>query len=372
MNALNLQRKQSVKFWMPPFTGGILAFSLFIFLGETPLVRSAGLALVIVGVCVTLRRMGAILSITGGLTLSVCAAFWSQTGGGDSGPATIVIAVITASIGTLAFILWSRRLSVSIGLGILIFVGIFWSQIGTPQSLRLTSLVTAWLMYLMVDGLLITNPRPDSETPANSNQLQFHHQYGILLIFAIGMLNDPLLVLLAPAILLTLLLSQTQLPYWYWFVLIAIIGSGIWGIWDIYIDTPRILIEISGWRDATRWLDLISLVVNQYSLAGVILGVLGVARLSRWYPPLGSVTMIGYAAYSFFGLIYVGPNRETLLLPLLIIQIIWMTYAIFTIGQWATKTIAKHGIMIQHLIFAAYLLLPFLMLLNLLNNTKAF
>jgi len=352
--------------------GGGLAFSLFILLGETPLVRSAGLALVIVGVSVALRRMGAILSVIGGLTLALCSAFWSQTGGADSGPATIVIAVIVASLGTIVFLIFSKRLSLAIGLGILIFVGIFWSQLGTSQSLRLTSLVTAWLMYLMVDGLLITNPRPDSENRPTMPQLQFHHRYGILLILAIGVLNDPLLVLLTPAVILTLLLSQTKFPNWYWAILIFVIGVGIWGIWDIYIDTPRLLLAMGGWRNGANWLNLISLVINQYSIVGVALGVLGIARLSRWYPPLGSMTMAGYASYSFFGLIYVGPNKETLLLPLLIIQVIWMTYAIFTIGQWSAKTITKHGIMVQRLIFAAYLLLPFFMLLNLLNITSTF
>jgi len=363
----------SFRQWLPPVISGIIAWLLFTLLGETPLIRASGLALVIIGVALSLRRMGAILSIIGGLTLALCAAFWSQTGGGNSEPATITIAVILAAITATLITLFARRIFVGIGIGVLIFVLIFWSQIGTPQSLRLSSLATAWLTYLLIDMLLKTNPRPDSESGSVvRREVQFQHKYGALFLLTIGILNDPLITLLIPAIVLALLLTQKKFPTWYWVIVSIIAILGIWGIWSVYLDTPRMLIQINGWRDGARWLEIINLVVEQFSIMGILLGILGLARLSRWYPPLGTVTMTAYAAFIIFGLVYIGPNRETLLLPLLIIQIVWMTYAVYTIGQWAAKTIEKHGLFVQRIIFIGYLLLPITMLLGILDIIRAF
>lgn len=373
MITLTEDLRQSFKQWLPPLISGIIAWFLFLSIGETPLIRASGLALVIIGAALSIRRMGAILSIIGGLTLALCTAFWSQTGGGDAGPATITIAVALAAVAAVLVTLFAKRLFIGIGLGVLIFVVIFWSQIGTPQSLRLSSLVTAWLTYLLMDMLLRTNPRPDGASGSTiREEIQFQHRYGTLFLLGIGVLNDPLLTLLIPATALALLLTQTKFPIWYWIIMGAILVVGIWRIWDIYLDTPRTLIQLDSWRDGVRWLDLIRLVIRQFSVLGVLLGILGLARLSRWYPPLGTVTMAAYAAYIIFGLVYVGPNRETLLLPLLIIQVVWMTYAVFTLGQWAAKTIQKHGLLMQKIIFIGYMLLPIAMLLSILNIVRAF
>src|SRR5690606_34635526 len=63
-----------------------------------------------------------------------------------------------------------------------------------------------------------------------------------------------------------------------------------------------------GWRNAARWLRLVELVVGQFTAVGVVLGVLGLSRLARWYPPLGTITMVAYATYALFGLVYFGNN----------------------------------------------------------------
>lgn len=77
-------------FWIPAIITGIVTCLVFLVVGHTPLIRALGLALVIVGATATMRRMGAVVSIGGGLTLAFCGIFWSQTGGGDAGPATII------------------------------------------------------------------------------------------------------------------------------------------------------------------------------------------------------------------------------------------------------------------------------------------
>lgn len=363
-----IEENSLARFWLPSLISGAAAWIAFIAVGDTPTVRATGLALVIIGVTAALRRMGAILSMAGGLTLAFSPAFWLQMGGGESEPATIVIGVSAAGIAALIAILMSRKPYIGIGLGVVIFVAIFWSQIGTPRSIRLTSLVTAWLMSILVDMLLITNPRPGDAPPERP---RVFHLPGILLLFTIGLLNDPLLTLLSPAVILSLLLADARRSRWYWLLLIGAILIGFRGVVVDYLNAPTPLIIADGWRNADRWIDMVNLVTSQYTIAGVILGVLGLARLARWYPPLGSVTMIGYAAYIFFGLIYIGPNREILLLPLMIIQVTWMSYAAYTLNQWFANTIKPRGHQVPWYAHAIYLLVPLALYLQLMQDLPA-
>ena len=94
----------------------------------------------------------------------------------------------------------------------------------------------------------------------------------------------------------------------------------------------------SVWREPQRWIRLIDLIIGQFTAVGLALGVLGLARLSRWHPPVGVVTMIAFGTYATFGLIYYGADSPVLMLPLLMIQLLWMTYAVYTFGQWLQKS----------------------------------
>jgi hypothetical protein len=341
----------NLDFWLPALAGGLFAWMVFITLGETPFIRASGLALAIAGVILTLRRMGPLLALAGGLALAFSPAFWSQTGGGASvGPATIVLATILAGISAAIFIHISRRPYLALGVGLLIFAIIYWSQIGVPRSLRLTSLMSAWLLFLLVDALHISNPRPD-EPPAFPIKPQ---QYiALLLILYLGVLNDPLFVLLAPAVALGLWLSHTPLPRWYWLGMLLGVVIGIWGVMNTYVAPvfwsasaleahitglqTRYIIP-DGWREGLRWVNVLGIVVNQLTIIGAGISILGLARMARWYPVLGVVLMIAYACYAIFGLVYFGGDRDILLLPLFVIQIIWLTYGIYTFSQWLANS----------------------------------
>jgi hypothetical protein len=126
-------------------------------------------------------------------------------------------------------------------------------------------------------------------------------------------------------------------------------------------------IMADGWRETSRWLRLMELVVSQFTAAGLLLGVLGLARLARWYPPVGVVTMIAYAWFGAFGLVYFGGDAPVLLLPLLVIQVLWMTYAVYTFSQWLQKSTSPAFQSVRWLAPAAFTLLPLLMLLRIVG-----
>ncbi len=365
--------------WLPGIIAGILAWLAFIWVGQTSLIRASGLAVVIVIMAMTLRRWGASLTIIGGLALAFSPAFWSQTGGTDSInlPTTLLLFALAGLI-----LIFLTRLSdwpylgLVVGIGLVVFALVFGQQVVTPRSLRLTTLLAAGMVYLLVQALYISQPRADEPPPAH---LSTRHMLGLLLCFGIGVINDPLFTLLAPAVVLGLLLSRTRLSWWYWGLIAVFIAIGLYGIvieyvsstWWLYpaaqaeAQTLRVpYVMADGWHEASRWINLFNLVIGQFSVWGVLLGILGLARLARWYPPLGSVTMIAYAAYVIFGLVYFGRNSAVLLLPLLMIQVFWMTYAVYTFGEWLKKSFKAASPVVYWFAPAAYVLLPLLMLLR--------
>lgn len=365
MRRLSTEQRQLLRKWFPAgFSAGI-AWLLMLVVGETPIARASGLALAIFGVTAGMRQMGFVASIAGGLTLALCPVFWSQTGGGQSQPSTIVFAAGAAGFAMLAADRLFKRSDLGIASGVALFLVIFWSQVGTPQSLRLTGLVTAWLLYLLTDMILLTNPRPGIQ-PAQKPKSW--HTTGILFLFAIGAINDPLVTLLAPALLLALFLSYARLSAHYWLGILAIIALGSYLLIRAYVLPEPTPLDIWGWREAARWIELGQLVISQFSIFGIVLGVMGLARLSRWYPPLGTVTMIAYAAYICFGLTYRGSHREVLIIPLFIIQVMWMTYAVNTIGQWVNKSLADETGRWIHIVSSLYFLLPAFLFLEILRS----
>ncbi len=368
-------RPQTLLDWLPALISGAVALILFILLGHTPIVRAMGFAAAISGVTLTLRRFGAVLAVTGGLALALSPAFWSQTGGADSAKLTLTaLALGGAVIIVLIALIALRKLpELGFGIGIAVFIVLFSVLVGTPRSLRVTTFLSAWLLYLTIDALLTANPRPDGPPPA---PLRFFHTWGILLLLALGIYNDPLFVLLAPAVILALIVSKPSLPRWYWLIMGIIVILGVRGLVHVYLDSgwwlfpaeqaetlkihvPYVMAD--GWREASRWLYLINLVIGQFTPVGLLLGVLGLARLARWYPSIGTVTMIAYAGYAIFGLVYFGVDSTVLLLPLLMIQMIWMTYAVHSFGQWMQKSSKTDGI-VRWLAPAAFTLLPIGML----------
>lgn len=345
-------------FWLAPIAAGVVTWMAFVIVGQTPMLRATAMSLAIVGVGAALRHFGALLTVVGALTLAFSPAYWSQTGGTESLAVTsTLIALAIAGVGVLIVWRFSSALPLGVGAGVAAFALLFWLQLSPERSLRLTTIFAAWLLFLLIDTLLRSHPHPEDEPKSGVSR---YHVSGITLLLGIGIMNDPLLVLMMPAAVLTLILAKQRIPIWGWLLLAVIAGVGIWGITTTYaasgwwsfsaeqaeqlgIRVPFILAD--GWRYGVRWVGLMALVAAQFSVAGVALGVLGLARLARWYPPLGTTTLAIYAAYALFGLVYFGRNSHILLLPLLMMQVIWMTYAVHTLAQWLKKSqMAKEGL----------------------------
>lgn len=347
-NTLHLQARWH--YWYPAILTALISASAFIFVGNAPALRASAMALVLAGVASTLRRLGAPFAIGGALLLAFSPAYWSQVIASPTVSAWWVLALMgLGGVCILLMMLISRRLFISVALGISVFVGLYLAFGVTERSLRLTALLSAWLIYMLVTALRQTNPRPE-EPPAQ--RLSNRHTYGVLLIMALGTLNDPLFILFLPSVVMGLWLFHIKLPVWYWLALLVTGGIGLWGIYDAYVaqhisfNSARLYITqgrlipylvFDAWQFPQRWLYLTDFIVRQFSFLGVILGVFGIARMSRWYPTLGIVLMLAYGSYGIWGLIYFGADASIVLLPMLMIQAICITYALYSLWQWMAR-----------------------------------
>jgi hypothetical protein len=336
--------------WPAVISAGV-ALAAFITIGHTPPIRAFGLAAALMGVVLTLRRFGAVLAIIGGLALAFSPAYWSQTGGTESAAFGLIALLLGGALLTTAVFGVGKRPLLGAAAGIVLFAVLFWVLVGTPRSLRLTTFFSAWALFLMIDALLTANPRPDGPPPAS---LRPYHTMGLLLLLVLGVLNDPLFTLMIPAAALAMGWSRTPLPRWYWAVFIVMSGVGLVGVSQLYLNTnwwlypaaeaqargitvPYVMAD--GWRAGTRWVALIQMVIGQFTLIGAALGVIGLTRLARWYPPVGVVSMVAYGCYGVWGLVYFGSDQAVLLLPLLMIQMIWVTYAVYTFSHWLQRSL---------------------------------
>jgi hypothetical protein len=266
-------------------------------------------------------------------------------------------------------------------IGFAIFALLFWTQLARIGSLRITTLCAAWLLYLLIDALYRSHPHPNDPPPAVSPQGR--HTYGVLILFAIGVINEPAFVMIAPAVILGLLLYARRPPWWFWGLLMAVLAFGLYTAADEYISSTWWLLPAAeaesrgirvhamfadGWREASRWLYLVNLVVSQFTVLGVGLGIVGLSRLARWYPPLGGVTMLAYASFALFGLVYFGNDGPVLLLPLLMIQVFWMTYGVYALGEWLRRSLQPRHRLLRWSATLLYGLLPLVMLSRILSG----
>jgi hypothetical protein len=346
---LTEQQAQRARYWIPPLMAGGIAWVTFLVLGSTPVIRASGLALVIVGMGAILRPMTAPLTVVGALALAFSPAFWAQTGGAERlNPLSVFLALAGAGALGASTLYFSKKPFFGVILAVIVFGGLFlFAGVGTPRSLRLTTLIAAWTLFLLVDGLFLSNPRPDSPP---TGKLGARHTYGLLALLLIGVLNDPLVTLLSPAVILGLFLTNQRLPVWYWAVLIAISAYGAYGIAVTYAQSdwwtvPSELAKsqgvvvpyfiADGFRDSSRWLDVIVLLANQFTWVGVALGI-------------------------------IGGDAAVLLLPMLMIQTLWMTYAVYTFSQWVAKSLHVPPSALRLLAPAIFTLLPAYLLIQII------
>ena len=236
----------------------------------------------------------------------------------------------------------------------LAFSPTFWSQAVEAEVYALNALFAVAILGILIDALYLTAPRFGGQGAMRARSV-----WTLAFAFGLGLTNHLTLALLLPAALLALWICRPGLTARQWGVAFALLGAGLLVYLYIPLRWPALhggatmplgdfLAWVTGqrfggavmleyWSQPDRWLTIGRLVVDQFGVIGLILGVIGLARLARWFPEMGVVTLLAYGAYFAYALVYIVPDIAVFLLPMHVVQVIWMAYAVHAAGEWASK-----------------------------------
>jgi hypothetical protein len=97
-------------------------------------------------------------------------------------------------------------------------------------------------------------------------------------------------------------------------------------------------LQLRAWlSDPERWRIVGRLILDQYGPPGAVLGLAGLIALAVRNWRAAAVTVTAYAAYAFYGLNYIVPDIGVFLIPMHLIQAVWMAYAVATLLWWAGR-----------------------------------
>jgi hypothetical protein len=83
---------------------------------------------------------------------------------------------------------------------------------------------------------------------------------------------------------------------------------------------------------------------------------------------LGVAMQVLWGLFFSFGLVYFGRDREALLLPLFMTQVILMTYAVYAFGEWLERAPGQRGNrLLRYAAPVIYALLPLAMLAEIIT-----
>lgn len=267
-------------------------------------------------------------------------------------PAALAVVVLADVIRRLAI----GRLLALLAALTLAFSVTFWSQAIEAEVYALNALFVVIIIGILVHGLYVTDPRFGGERAMGARSV-----FGLALAFGFGLTNHLTIVLLVPPAIFGLWMCRPRLTPKQWAVAAGLFAAPLLLYLYIPLRWPALhggaampFAEFIAWvtgqrfggalmfeyfSQTDRWATIFRLVVEQFGVVGLLLAVVGLARLARWFPGVGVVTLLAYGAYFAYSLVYIIPDIGVFLIPMHIIQVIWMAYAVHAVSEWLPKLV---------------------------------
>lgn len=242
---------------------------------------------------------------------------------------------------------------------------IFWSQAVIAEVYALHNAFAGailgaalWLVVRYRRGTVIKDP---TTPPALSHPYTKIPARVVMFLFALiglSLTNHLTTVLLLPSVIVALFLARPPLTRKQWLTAFGLLLAGLLLYLYIPLRWPALhdgrlmrFDEFFGWitgsrfqgalqldawlRDPERWRILGRLMLDQYGWLGILLSVLGVVLMAyrQWRAAL--VSGLAFVAVAFYGLNYYVPDVGVFVIPLFLIQALWMGYGIAVTIAWA-------------------------------------
>ena len=262
---------------------------------------------------------------------------------------------VCASLAAACLYLFARRLTRSRWAALcaaltFAFARTLWSQAVIAEVYTLNVLFVTLTLYLLL--------RWRDGHAASLRLLAF--------VLGLGLTNHLTMVLLLPAVLLFVIWTEPGIlrrgRLWLTLAGLFLLGLAVY----LYIPLrwpalhqghPMRLDEFVAWitgrqfsgalrwdawlRDSGRYGILARLSLEQYGVAGLALGLIGLAWLLIRRPREGFTLLAAYVAYSFYGLNYYVPDISVFLIPAQAIHAVWIGVGAWVLAELAVRLPAR-------------------------------
>jgi hypothetical protein len=238
----------------------------------------------------------------------------------------------------------NNRLPAAIAALLLAASTIFWSQAIVIEVYGLNALLVAVVLWLLVR--LLQNPE---------SRIQKWLIYAVALTLGLGLSHHLDSVILFMPAALTLFFMRPKLLWRSWLIAAGcfLLGltpwlliffrwpalhNGQWltiGEWIGWVTGQRFggALNLALWSDPTRWGIMLRLTLEQFGWAGTALAVIGLIALVVRARRAAAITVVTFAGYFFFGLVYNVPDVSVFVIPLFLCLAIWIGVALSAIVQ---------------------------------------
>ncbi len=248
---------------------------------------------------------------------------------------------------------------------------VVWSQAIVVEVYALNAVIAGVALRLLVGS-----PPPPSPSGRGAGGEGGGEVYALSLALGLGLSHHLTTILLLPALVLAILIARPRLSIRTTLTTLGLFLLGL-AAW-LYIPlrwpalhggapmTPAEFVEwitgarfggaliLSAWSDPTRWDIVTRFLLEAFGPAGAALaaaGLIGLA-LRRWRAAL--LTLVVFAAYVFYGLVYFVPDVSVFLIPAYLVMAIWIgAGAAFLVdwlnaAMWRMWRAARWSIAAQH------------------------
>jgi hypothetical protein len=261
---------------------------------------------------------------------------------------------------------------------------IFWSQAVVAEVYALHNAFFAailgtalWLVARYQRGVLFNDQAVHVLTSGANSPYSARIVIIMFALIGLSLTNHLTTVLLFPAIALTLILTWPRLSAKQWMLAIGLLLAALLIYlyiplrWPALHDRQAMLAdEFWGWvtgsrfqgalqfqawlNDPERWRILGRLILDQYGWLGVILSLIGIVlmALRQWRAAL--VSAVAFLAFAFYGLNYLIPDIGVFLIPLFMLQAMWMGYGVAVMIDWVFR---RYSLRIEAWVHAALITL---------------
>lgn len=237
------------------------------------------------------------------------------------------------------------------------FSPVLWSQAVVAEVYALHNVFVAAIL----GGALWLVASPGERVPEAAHALIVP---GLLALTGLSLTNHLTTVLLIPALALALLLAWPRLTWKQWALAAGLFLAGLLIYAYIPLRWPALhdgrlmrfdefvawvtgsrfggALQLRAWRDdPQRWAIVGRVLVDQYGWPGIILGSLGLVALvvRNWRAALVSAAV--FVAQAFYGLNYLVPDIDVFLIPMFLVQALWIGCGLDALVGWAAAGITR-------------------------------